>query len=510
MSSSPPLTDGALPPVALPVVIGVMLTTLLEVLDTTVVNVALPHMMGSFGATPDQITWMITSYLISTAIVMPLTGYLVGRFGRRPVLVVGITGFIVTSTACGFAWSLTSMVSFRFFQGAFGAVLVPISQSVMLDAFPREKRTQAMAIWGLAIMAGPVIGPVLGGYITEYWDWRWVFFLNIPVGIIGLILVADEVGGEAPRSDARTDWIGLILLSLGLGALQTLLDQGHTRDWYESGFIWALSWLAASAFVLFIVRALERDNNIVDIRLFSDRNFLIGNLLMGGYGLAMYSTIVMWPLLAQNVLGYPADAAGWVLAPRGLVSAVMMIVIGTWIAPLLDNRWLIGGGFILSIVASAIMARLSLDVDMWGLIMPGLVFGLAMAFVFSQLSTATFDTIPPEKAAEAAGLYNVMRTIGGSIGIAISSTYLVRQEQVHWHYLGTHINDTNRHLYAWMAETGVEIDEPNAPVQLAREMFRHVQMNAFNDVFWFIASIFVVLTPLVLLLRNTHRRPLAA
>jgi DHA2 family multidrug resistance protein len=232
------------------------------------------------------------------------------------------------------------MVAFRFLQGAFGAVLVPISQSILLDAYPREKRNQAMAIGGLAIMVAPVLGPVLGGWITEHWIWPWVFFINVPLGVIALVLIFDDVSGAPPQSNISTDWMGLALLSVALGAFQTLLDQGHTRDWFDSGFTWVLSWLAGSAFLLFVVRALGRDGNLVDIRLFGDRNFAIGNILMAGYGMAMYSTIAMWPLLAQDVRGYPADTAGWVLAPRGAVSAVMMILIGTWIAPRVDTRWL--------------------------------------------------------------------------------------------------------------------------------------------------------------------------
>jgi DHA2 family multidrug resistance protein len=491
------------------VVVGVMLTALLEVLDTTVVNVALPHMMGSFGATPDQITWMITSYLISTAIVMPLTGYLVNRFGRRRVLMTGVIGFIVASTACGLSWSLQSIVAFRFLQGAFGAVLVPISQSIVLDAFPREKRNQAMSIWGLAIMVGPIMGPVLGGWITENWEWRWVFFINIPLGLVALVMLLDDVGGAPASQDVSTDWGGLALLSIALGAFQTMLDQGHTRDWFDSSFIWVLAWVAGSAFTLFIARALGRERNIVDIRLFGDRSFAVASLLMGGYSMAMYSTIVMWPLLAQDVLGYPADTAGWVLAPRGAVSAVMMIIIGSWVAPLVDNRWVIGVGMVLSILACWMMAHQSLTADTFALIAPGLVFGLAMACVFSQVSTAAFETIPPHKAAEAAGLFNVTRTIGGSIGIAITSTLLVRREQVHWHQLGTHLTETNPRLYDWLDHSDIAFDDRNAPLKLGQELFRHVQMNAFNDVFFFIATIFAGLALLVPLLRNLHirRRP---
>ena len=488
------------------VIAGVMLTALLEVLDTTIVNVSLPHMMGSFGASPDQITWMVTSYLISTAIVMPLTGYLVNRFGQRAVLVTGIVGFIAMSAACGVAWSLASMVAFRFFQGAFGAVLVPISQTILLDAFPREKRNQAMSIWGLALMVAPVMGPVLGGWITENWSWPWIFFINLPLGIVALLLVVGDISKSAPRRPVTTDWVGLALLALALGTFQTVLDQGHTRDWFDSSFIWSLSWIAGSAFVLFLGRALGRKSNIIDIRLFADRNFAVGNLLMAGYGMAVYSTLVLWPLLAQIVLDYPADTAGWVMAPRGVVSAVMMIVIGSWVAPLLDTRWLIGGGLVLSAIASSLMSRLSLEVDTYGLIFPGLIFGLAVACVFPQLTTATFDTIPAHKSADAAGIYNVMRTIGGSIGIAITSTLLVRREQIHWQHLGSNISDTNPRLYDWMDRASVSFDEPNAAATLALQLHKHVQMAAFNDVFWFVTMIFVVLMPFTLLLRNSRLR----
>lgn len=486
------------------IVVGVMLVALLEVLDTSIVNVALPHMMGSFGATPDQITWMVTSYLVATAIVMPLTGYFVNKFGRRAVVLVGVIGFIATSAACGLSWSLGSMVVFRSLQGGFGAVLVPISQSVLLDAFPKEKRAHAMSIWGLALMVAPVLGPVLGGYITEYWSWQWIFFINVPIGIIGLLLVIDDVGGPQPERLATTDWVGIALLSITLGAFQTMLDQGHTRDWFDSGFIWIMAWLAASGFVLFLTRAIAREHNIIDIRLFKDRNFLIGNILMAGYALAMYSTIVLWPLLAQDVYDYPADLAGWVLAPRGIVSAVMMMVVGAWIAPRVDTRWIIAFGLSLSGIASSMMARLYLGADMWALILPGIIFGLAMAAAFSPMSTAAFETIPTEKGAEAAGLYNVMRTIGGSIGIAITSTLLVRREQYHWHQLGTHINDTNPRLYDWMDHTNIKIDDSNLAVRLALELFKHVQMSAFNDVFWFIALIFFAMVPLPFFLKRAR------
>ena len=496
--------DSKKPPLGL--VIGVMLVATLEVLDVTVVNIALPHIMGSFGATPDQVTWMITSYLIATVIVMPLTGYFVSRYGRQRTMLVGVVGFTTTSLACGFSWSLTSMVVFRFLQGAFGAVLVPISQSILLDAYPREKANQAMALWGLAIMVAPVMGPVIGGIITEHWSWPWVFFINIPLGCVALFLVFDRNSTLPKGKKVEADWVGLLFLALALACFQTVLDQGHMRDWFESIFIWTLSWLSFCFALCFIARAYGRDDNFIDIRLFSDRNFTFGCLLMAGYGMAMYSNIVMWPLLAQSVFNYPADQAGWILAPRGLVSAVMMITIGTWLAPRVDMRWIIGMGLVLSAYAASMMGELSRDAGMFSLIAPGLLMGLAMACVFAQLSTATFSTISAEKSSDAAGIYNAVRGIGGSIGIAITSAFLVRKEQIHWHNLGTNISEVNPNIYSWLEKADIVIGEPSAPVKLGKELYRHAEMAAFNDVFWLVSIMFLSLVPLVFFMNNTQRR----
>ena len=491
--------------VSLALVVGVMLTAFLESLDTTVVNVALPHMMGALGATPDQITWMITAYLVPTAIIMPLTGYLVNQFGRKRVLLVGIAGFVFSSAACGFAWDLTSIVTFRFFQGGFGAVLVPISQAVVLESFPREKRDRAMSVWGIAMMSGPILGPVVGGWITENWDWRAIFFINIPIGLIALLLCFGTIEGSSTRKKIQTDWQGLILLSIFLASLQMFLDQGHTRDWFESGVIWSLAWVACASFALFLVHSLNVKSSIIDLSLFADRNFAVGNLLMAGYGFAMYSTIVMWPLFAQEVMGYPADTAGWVLAPRGLVCAVVMYVVGSWLAPRVDNRVLIFLGFFLSVLASMMMTQLSLEIDMSGLIFPGLVFGVAIGCVFSQLSVAVFETIPTEKSEEAAGLYNVMRTMGGAIGISVTSTLLVRREQVNWNYLVVEISDTNPRLYDWLANSPETFSGSWGLPTLFGEFMRQVQVKAFNEVFFFLALVFAALTPMTFLLKKTTR-----
>ena len=486
-------------------VVGVMLMVLLEALDTTVVNVALPHMKGSFAATSDQITWMITAYLVSTAIVMPLTGYLVRRFGQREILIFGVVGFTLASIACGLSSNLSSMVFFRFLQGGVGAVVVPISQSIMLEAFPKEKRSQAMSFWGIALMVGPLIGPITGGWITEHWSWPWIFFINVPIGAVALMLVVRELSRDQSKKTVSTDWFGLVMLSVALGTLQMLLDQGHTRDWFESSFIWFLAWLSVCSFLFFLGHALKVKDSIIDVRLFSDRNFLVGNLLMAGYGMAMYSTIVLLPLQAQEVMGYPADTAGWILTPRGVVSAGMMLFVGAFVASKIDGRLLMIVGLFLSFISSSMMAKFPLILDTWTFIFPGVIMGIGMACVWSQLSVATFETISKGKSSEAAGLFNVMRVMGGSVGIAICSTLLVRREQVHWNHLGQHVYITNPDVSRWLDASGIDMTEPNAVTRLMEELYSHIQVAAFNDVFAFISLIFLFMIPLPLLMSQQKK-----
>ena len=484
-------------------VIGVMLMALLEALDTTVVNVALPHMKGSFSATSDQITWMITAYLVSTAIVMPLTGYLVRKFGRAEVLLVGAVGFVLASVACGFADSLLTMVVFRFIQGGLGAVVVPISQSIILDAFSDRKRGQAMAIWGIAIMVGPLIGPVVGGWITENYSWPWVFFINVPIGGIAVYLMLGTLPFSVRDKVVKTDWLGIFFLSAALASLQLFLDQGQTHDWFDSDLILFLAWFFMSTFALFIFFAVKKpDESIIDLRLFKDKNFVIGNVLMVSYGMAMYSTIVLLPLMAQEVLSYPADLAGWILTPRGAVSAVVMFLIGSSIFPKLDSKNLMVTGLCLSFFAAFLMSRYPMVIDTWGFILPGIIMGIGMACVWSQLSTVTFKNIPMEKTSEAAGIFNVMRIMGGSIGIAITSAYLVRREQFHWRNLSENVHGANKNVSVWLERSGSSVPDANFVSFFSREFTEQVELLAYNDAFFFITIIFLFMIPLPLFLEK--------
>ena len=428
------------PSVAL--VIAVVLTAVLEVLDITIVSVAIPHMLGTFGATSDQITWVLTSYLVSAAVVMPLTGYLSARLGRRRLLIFSIVGFVISSALCGVSWNLESMVIFRLAQGICGAPLVPLSQAILLDAFPREKHGQALAIFGLGIMVAPVLGPTFGGWLTDTFVWRAVFYINVPIGVFALLLAI----GNLPRSDAKfmkTDWAGLVLLVLAVGSLQLVLDQGQTRDWFNSRFIQIFTAITFFASTAFFLRGWNNPKNIVDLSLLKDRNFLAGLLAITAYGVTLFGTIALLPLLTQRLMGYPAMSAGMLFIPRAIASAIALSITGNYLMNWIDARILVAAGIVLSAVGTIMMAGLSLQADAWAIAWPGVIAGIGMGLFFVPLTAVAFGRMENEKLDEAAGLYALMRGIGSSIGIAVVSWLFVRQTQIHWGDLITHINPFN-------------------------------------------------------------------
>ena len=343
-----------------------MLTAVLEVLDITIVSVAIPHMLGTFGATSDQITWVLTSYLVSAAVVMPLTGYLSARLGRRRLLIFSIVGFVISSALCGLSWNLESMVVFRLLQGICGAPLVPLSQAILLDAFPKEKHGQALAIFGLGIMVAPVLGPTFGGWLTDTFVWRAVFYINVPIGIFALLLAM----GHLPKTDIKylkTDWTGLVLLMLAVGSLQMVLDQGQTRDWFNSRFIQIFTAITIFSSVAFFMRGWNNSKNIVDLSLLKDRNFLAGLLAITAYGVTLFGTIALLPLLTQRLMGYPAMSAGMLFIPRAVASAIALSITGNYLMHYIDPRILVAAGIVLSAVGTMMMAGLSLQADAWAI-----------------------------------------------------------------------------------------------------------------------------------------------
>jgi MFS transporter, DHA2 family, multidrug resistance protein len=490
------------PPIAL--VVAVVMTAVLEVLDMTIVNVSIPHMIGTFAATPDQITWVLTSYIVAAAVVMPLTGYLSAWLGRRRLLFFAITGFVVASALCGMAWSLESMVLFRLAQGMFGAPLVPLSQAILLDAFPREKHGQALAIFGMGIMVAPVIGPALGGYLTETYSWRMVFYINIPIGICALLLSIGYLPRRAIR-DIKTDWVGMGLLVLAVGALQYVLDQGQSRDWFNSRIIVAGTIIAIFAGAAFFLRGWNKKDNIIDLSLLKDRNFVAGTLAITAYGISLFGWMAIMPLFSQRLLGYPPDVAGTLFIPRGLVSAITLATTGSILIRMFDTRYLVTAGLIMTALGTLPMAYFNLYVDFWGIAAPGMLAGVGSGLFFVPLTAVAFASIPNRQYDEASGVYALMRGIGGSGGIAVVSWLFVRQTQIHFNELAAHITPYNAHILPYLGQYGLNPYSPQAAPLIVHEIGRQAQMLAFNDIFWFIAMVTLAIIPLVILMKRPEK-----
>jgi DHA2 family multidrug resistance protein len=490
------------PPI--PLVIAVVLTAVLEVLDMTIVNVSIPNMLGAFAATPDQITWVLTSYIVAAAVVMPLTGYLSSLLGRRRLLLFAITGFILSSALCGMAWNLESMVLFRLAQGVFGAPLVPLSQGILLDAFPRERHGQALAIFGLGIMVAPVIGPALGGYLTETYSWRMVFYINIPIGVLALLLSVGYLP-RRPIADIKTDWVGMALLVLAVGALQYVLDQGQTRDWFNSKAIVVGTIIAVFAGAAFFLRGWNRPHNIIDLSLLRDRNFVLGTLAMTAYGISLLGWMAIMPLFSQRLLGYSPATAGTLFIPRGLVSALTLAITGSILIRMFDARYLVIAGLVMTALGTLPMAYFSLYVDYWGIATPGMIAGIGSGLFFVPLTAVAFASIPKAQYDEASGVYALMRGIGGSGGIAIVSWLFVRQAQIHFNELTAHITPFNRDLAPYLGQHGLNPYSPEAAPVIVYEIGRQAQMLAFNDIFWFIAMVTLAIIPLIFVMKRPER-----
>jgi MFS transporter, DHA2 family, multidrug resistance protein len=440
--------------------------------------------------------------------VMPLTGYLSRIFGRRRLLTYSIVGFVISSALCGLSWNLLSMVIFRIAQGICGAPLVALSQAILLEAFPREKHGQALAVFGLGIMVAPVLGPVLGGWLTDTFVWRAVFYINVPIGAMALLLAMGEIA-PAPLRYSKTDWTGLALLVLAVGSLQLVLDQGPTLDWFDSRFIQVFTLVAVFAGAAFLMRGWRKPDNIVDLSLLRDRNFAAGLIASMAYGIPLFGTIALLPLLTQRLMGYPAMSAGMLFMPRAIVSAIALAITGGFLLRLIDPRYLVAAGLILSAIGALVMARLSLYVDSWGLIWPGMIAGAGMGLFFVPLNAVAFGSIRDAKLDEASGLMALMRGIGSSIGIAVVSWLLVHQGQVHWSLLRENLNPLNPAVAPYLAESGLSMASPGTFKIVALGVARQAQMQAFIDLFWFIGWVTFALLPLVLLMKRPERKALA-
>jgi DHA2 family multidrug resistance protein len=453
------------------------------------------------------------------AIMTPPTGYLAARFGRKRLFLAAVAGFTLASMMCGAATSLTEIVVFRLLQGAFGAGLIPLSQAILLDSYPRERHGAAMALWGLGVIVGPVIGPTLGGYLTEYQNWRWVFYINLPVGIVALVMMKLFVFDPSyiRRQATRVDWTGISLLALGIGALQILLDKGQEDDWFASDFMTSLAVVSAVALAAFLVHELRVANPVVDLRAFGNVTYATGVFLMTMVGFVLFGSLVLLPILLQTLLGYPALQAGIALAPRGIGSFLAMPLVGILLGRI-DARRLLALGVVGGSVTLFWLGELDLSARYWDVFWPQFLQGISLALLFVPLTTITMDPIPREKMGNATSIFNLMRNIGGSMGIATATTLLARRQQTFFNILGAHADPYSLETRALLEQLRDAFlargsDLVTATRQAQAALFGLVQRQAamlsFNDVFRVLGALFVVLLPLLFLMKTprTGRGP---
>ena len=486
------------------ITLTVMLATIMQALDTTIANVALPHMQGSVGATQDQISWVLTSYIVASAIFMPLTGFLTGRFGRKRIFILSVVGFTLTSMLCGAAQSLAQIVAFRFLQGVFGASLVPLSQAVMLDSYPREKHGAAMALWGVGVMIGPILGPSLGGWLTEYYSWRWVFYINLPFGLLawfGLSAFLQETPLDRQR---RFDLLGFALLSLSIGGLQMMLDRGESQDWFASAEIMLEAVLCVLAFYLFLVHIFTDKQPFIEPGLFRDRNFALGLVFIFVVGIILLATMALLPPFLQGLMGYPIIDIGLLLAPRGLGTMAAMVLVGR-LSGKIDPRALILLGLGLISFSLWRMSRFNLDTPGLDFVSTGIVQGMGLGFIFVPLSTLTFSTLAPRYRNEGTALYSLMRNIGSSIGISIVISYLAQRVQINHAAYADYIDPSRLPLQQAVESGALDLASPQGLARINLLLNQQAATLAYLQDFRLMMWITLAAAPMLLLLRKPAR-----
>ena len=494
------------------IAVSVMFATFMEVLDTTVVNVSLPHIAGSLSASIDEATWALTSYLVANAIILPMTGWLASRFGRKNLLMLSVVGFTSASFLCGIAPTLGTLIVFRILQGATGGCLQPLSQAVLLEAFAPKDRGKAMGFWGLGIVVAPILGPVLGGWLTDNYSWRWVFYINLPVGIASIVMTKLFIF-DPPylRQEKRgIDYWGIGMLAVGIGALQILLDKGQEEDWFSSHWMTALAIISVICLVALVIHELTTDDPVVDLRVFKLRSYAVGVFLMTTLGFVLYGSMVLLPIMLQTVLAYPPLQAGIAMAPRGVGSFFMMPLTGLMTGRF-DARKLLTAGLLIGGLTLIWLSWLNLQAGYWDIFWPQLIQGVGMSLVFVPLTTVSMDPVPRERMGNATSLFNLMRNIGGSVGIATTGTMLARQQQSTTALLGRNVtvyDTTSQSMLAQMRMSFVAAgaDAVTATQRAYAALFGLVQRQAtmvsFVQIFQLLGIMFIALVPLVLLMQR--------
>ena len=486
----------------------VMLPTLIEIIDTSVVNVSLDHIRGSLSAGIDESTWTITAYLVSNAIVIPMAGWLARLIGRKNYQIASIALFTFSSFMCGSAWNLHSLVFFRVMQGIGGGGLVPISQSILLESFPREKHGQAMAIFGLGAMFGPIVGPLLGGWITDSLSWRWIFYINIPIGILSIIMnvIVIKDPPYMQRQKMKIDYWGLLFLSAGLGSLQFVLDKGESDDWFGSATIIAFAIIAVVSITLLVINEYYSEHPIVNLKLFKDRTFTSGATVMFFVFLNLFGSIVLLPIFLQSLMGYTSLYAGLVLGPGGIATMLAMPFAGKLVSKV-NPKNILGVGITICAFSTFMMSRFNLTADFWTFVWPRVILGLGMGLTFIPLTTMTLSHIPREHMTEASSIYNLLRNMGGGVGIAFTTTMLARRAQFHQSRLVEHLSPFSRaytishsNMATFLGSQG--IPPSGADGLIYRELVRQSTTLAFSDAFLTICVLILCVLPLVFLMKR--------
>jgi DHA2 family multidrug resistance protein len=483
------------------ITVAVILASFLQALDTTIANVALPHVQGSVSATPEQISWVLTSYIVAAAIMIPLSGWLADQYGRRKVLLISVAGFTLASALCGVAQSLAQIVCFRLLQGLFGAALIPQSQAVLLDINPPERHGRAMALWGMAVVIGPVVGPVAGGWLTDNYSWRWVFYINVPFGILSLLGLLAFLG-ESETRRTRFDFFGFVTLSVALCALQVMLDRGQLQDWFDSREIWLETGVMALSLYLFVVHTLTARTPFISPHLFEDRNFTVCNILIFVFGLVLFATLSLVPQLLQDLLLYPVTTTGIVTAPRGVGTLISMILVGRLIGTI-DARYLAATGLVLTALSLWMLSGLSPLMDARIIVWSGFIQGIGLGLAYVPLSTVCFATLAPRYRSEGASMFNLLRNLGSSIGISVVQALLTRNTQIMHATLAEHITPFGGVL---PGATPYNLGTPGGLAALNATVTRQAEMIAYNDNFKLMLILTLISLPLLLLLSATRGR----
>ena len=498
------------------IALAVTLATFMEVLDTSIANVALPHIAGSLSAGQDESTWVLTSYLVSNAIVLPLSGWLSSIVGRKNFYMGCVALFTISSFMCGLAPNLAVLIICRILQGAGGGGLQPSEQAILADTFPPAKRGMAFAVYGVAVVTAPAIGPTLGGWITDNFSWRWIFFINIPVGILSLLLTSRLIQDppyfrRRKLSETRIDYVGLGFVALGLGALQIVLDKGQRDDWFESNFILMLSLIAAASIIFLIVWEWRHKDPIIDLHLFRDRTFGISNLLMFMLGFALLGSTLLLPLFMQTMLGYTAQQSGFALMPGGFAIMLLLPLVG-FLLSRYSPRWLLVFGLVVLSASLFHMTTFNLQIDFKTVVVARLIQAVGMAFLFVPINTAAYAFLPREKNNAASGLMNLARNMGGSVGISVVTTLLDRRTQVHLTDLSRNLNAGSGALNALIAGAARSMQAHGASPSGANQqayaliqatVLRQATMLSYIDCFWFLGIAIALMVPAVFLIKKS-------